>query len=67
MGKLDFSYNLEYENLNGIMTPQNAKILCESDLSCAGFTYKGPKDLGQKFYVKFYHFIPKNQIEMLLI
>ena len=41
VGKLDsIPYNLEYEQLNGVMTPKNAKQLCEDDLACAGFTYK---------------------------
>ena len=65
VGKLDsIPYNLEYEQLNGFMTPKNAKKLCEEDFACAGFTYKGAKDLGQKFQIKFYHFVPKIGIEI---
>ena len=30
----------EYSDLNGWMTPRNAKDICEKDAKCGGFTYK---------------------------
>ena len=45
------------------MTPKNAQTLCEADIQCAGFTYKGAKDLGQKFRMNFFHYIPDSAIE----
>ena len=65
VGKLDsIPYNLEYPQLNGVMTPKNAKKLCEEDFSCAGFTYKGAKDLGQKFKIQFFHYLSKKSVEV---
>jgi len=46
------------------MTPKNAKKLCEEDFSCAGFTYKGAKDLGQKFKIQFFHYLSKKSVEV---
>ena len=65
VGKLDsIPYNLEYPQLNGVMTPKNAKKLCEEDFSCAGFTYKGAKDLGQKFQIQFFHYLSPKSVEV---
>ena len=41
VGKLISTQCIEYEALNGLMTPKKAKKLCDEDLACAGFTYKG--------------------------
>ena len=41
VGKLISTQCIEYEALNGLMTPKIAKKLCDEDLACAGFTYKG--------------------------
>lgn len=41
VGKFISTQCIEYEALNGLMTPKNAKKLCDEDLACAGFTYKG--------------------------
>lgn len=64
VGKLDTNLCVEY--VSGLpssssfkMTPKEAIKWCEEDLQCAGFTYKGAKDLGQKFAMKFFHYIPE--------
>ena len=41
VGKFKTTDCLEYEELNGWMTPKTAKRTCDEDLACAGFTYKG--------------------------
>ena len=41
VGKYKTTDCIEYEELNGWMTPKTAKRLCDEDLACAGFTYKG--------------------------
>ena len=41
VGKYISTQCIEYEALNGWMTPKTAKRLCDEDLACAGFTYKG--------------------------
>lgn len=33
----------EYPGLDGILKPVQAQIICENDLECAGFTFKGAK------------------------
>lgn len=64
VGKLSAtSTNLEYEALDGQMTPKKAQSLCDQDLSCAGFTYKGAKGHGQKFQMKFFRYISKSGVE----
>lgn len=60
VGKLDSNLCVEYNVApQRKMTPKDAKKWCEEDLQCAGFTYKGAKDLGQKFAMKFFHYIPE--------
>jgi len=74
VGKLDAtSSSVEYQHIIGgegqlggqfqvLLTPKKARTLCEADLQCAGFTYKGAKDLGQKFHMNFFHYIPESAV-----
>jgi hypothetical protein len=49
----------EYPNLNGYYSPKQAVKLCEEDLSCGGFTYKGtPKSPQNSLEVFFFHYVP---------
>ena len=50
--------SFEYPKLNGFYFPKQAKYICERDLQCGGFTFKGTK---RATYVVpeiyFFHFI----------
>lgn len=49
----------EYPKHNGWMTPLQAKKLCEFDLACGGFTFKGSyKSENLTMEVYFFHFVP---------
>ena len=48
----------EYDGINGFFTPQRAKSICESDIQCGGFTFKGSKNItNKKSEVYFFHFV----------
>ena len=50
--------SFEYSKLNGFYTPKEAKNLCEQDIQCGGFTFKGTKTI--KYIVPevyFFHYI----------
>jgi hypothetical protein len=48
----------EYDSINGFFTPQRARRICENDLQCGGFTFKGSKDISnRKAEVYFFHFV----------
>ena len=50
--------SFEYSRINGFYSPEQAKVLCERDLQCGGFTFKGSKWI--KYIVPevyFFHFI----------
>jgi hypothetical protein len=48
----------EYEKLNGYYTPLKAKNICEKDLECGGFTFKGTKNHSYiEVEVYFFHFV----------
>ena len=47
----------EYEILNGEMTEEKAIVLCENDLQCGGFTFKGTRRNREIREVYFFHFI----------
>ena len=47
----------EYEILNGEMTEEKAIVLCENDLQCGGFTFKGRRKNREIREVYFFHFI----------
>jgi len=54
------SGSFEYSDLNGFYTPKKAIKVCENDLSCAGFTFKGtPHIKSAKYEIFFFHYIPK--------
>ena len=64
VGKLDPAFlSVPYEELNGRLTPQMGRKMCEEDEQCAGFTYKGAKGLGQKFDLHFFRYIPEKAVE----
>ncbi|XP_059080971.1 uncharacterized protein LOC131878854 [Tigriopus californicus] len=50
----------EYSELHGVYTPTEATQLCEEDLQCAGFTFKGTPHEEQKYLTNFFHYIPKS-------
>ena len=50
--------SFEYSKINGFYPPKQAKTICERDLQCGGFTFKGSKSI--KYIVPevyFFHFI----------
>ena len=47
----------EYEKLNGFYSEENAMVLCENDLQCGGFTFKGTRKNREMREVYFFHFI----------
>ena len=60
VGRVPPSY-FEYPKLNGFYSPKQAKYICERDLQCGGFTFKGTKN-GTYFVPEmyFFHFINQN-------
>ena len=47
----------EYDKLNGYYSIKHAKQMCENDLQCGGFTFKGTKHDKLKRAIYFFHFI----------
>ena len=48
----------EYEKLNGYYTPLKDQNICENDLKCGGFTFKGTKNhFNFEVEVYFFHFV----------
>ena len=48
----------EYSGLNGFYSPKQAQSICETDLQCGGFTFKGSKKIKYTIpEVYFFHFI----------
>ena len=50
--------SFEYSKLNGFFSPKEAKNLCEQDIQCGGFTFKGTKRI--KYIIPevyFFHYI----------
>ena len=48
----------EYSGLNGFYSPKQAQSICETDLQCGGFTFKGSKNIKYTIpEVYFFHFI----------
>ena len=48
----------EYSSINGFYSPKKAKNICEKDLQCGGFTFKGTKTITSiKPEVYFFHYI----------
>ena len=53
--------SFEYPKINGFFSPKQAKAICERDVQCGGFTFKGSKRI--KYIVPevyFFHFIDNN-------
>ena len=50
----------EYPKSNGWMLVEEAKVYCENDFACGGFTFKGSyKTLNQPMEIYFYHIVPE--------
>ena len=48
----------EYPRINGFYTPKQAQSICEKDIQCGGFTFKGSKKIMHTVpEVYFFHFI----------
>ena len=48
----------EYSGINGFYSPKQAQSICETDLQCGGFTFKGSKKIKYTIpEVYFFHFI----------
>ena len=48
----------EYSTINGFYSPKKAQYMCERDLQCGGFTFKGSKKIMHVMpEVYFFHFI----------
>ena len=47
----------EYPRNNGWMLPYRAVDVCEHDLKCGGFTFKGSKDIVRNYEIYFFHYI----------
>ncbi len=43
----------EYSELNGFYYPQEAKEICQSDLQCAGFTFKTAKNAEAETFIRY--------------
>ena len=54
----------EYEKINGFYTSLQAKKLCENDIQCGGFTFKGTKHGVDKREIYFFHFVADAQISL---
>ena len=51
----------EYPDINGYFTPLDAKNICEDDLQCGGFTFKGTKEHLDEREVYFFHFVREDE------
>ena len=49
--------HFEYPNINGYFAPLNAMHICENDLQCGGFTFKGSKEHEDEREIYFFHFV----------
>ena len=50
--------SFEYSKLNGFYSPKEAKNICEGDIQCGGFTFKGTKRIKSIIpEVYFFHYI----------
>ena len=49
--------HFEYPYINGYFTPLNAMHICENDLQCGGFTFKGSKEHEDEREIYFFHFV----------
>ena len=49
----------EYSDINGWMTPSQARARCEEDLQCGGFTFKGSLTDLVTYEMYFFHYVEK--------
>ena len=49
--------SFEYAKINGHFTPTEAMNICEDDLQCGGFTFKGTKEHSDEVDVYFFHYV----------
>jgi hypothetical protein len=63
VGRLNPDPGFELNRLNGFYTPDEAANLCERNVECAGFTFRGSKGASQKFGVKFFRFVGQKTFE----
>ena len=53
--------SFEYPTLNGFYSPKEAQQICEKNLQCAGFTFKGTKKASSFVpEILFFHYIDLN-------
>ena len=57
VGRFVSGHYLEYQELNGFYDPKIAVKICEANFECAGFTYQGAKNVGQRFYIYFFRYV----------
>ena len=61
IGRVPPNQYVEYSSLNGFYSPKSAKLICETDLQCAGFTFKGTRRISNVVpEVYFFHYISEN-------
>ena len=63
VGRLNPDPAFELQRMNGFFSPDEASDACEMDLECAGFTFRGARDVNQKFPVKFFRFVGQKTFE----
>ena len=54
----------EYDKINGFYTSSQARKLCENDIQCGGFTFKGTKQGADKKEIYFFRFVADDQISL---
>ena len=61
IGRIPPDQDFEYSSLNGFYSPKRAKQICENDIQCAGFTFKGTRRiLNVVPEIYFFHFIDES-------
>ena len=54
----------EYEKINGFYAPLQATKICENDIQCGGFTFKGTKHGVDMKEIYFFRFVADDQISL---
>ena len=47
----------EYDKINGYYSPDQDKTICENDIQCGGFTFKGTRKSSERKHIYFFHYI----------
>ena len=55
----------EYDTLNGYYTTSKAKTVCENDLQCGGFTFKGNRNIKGIKEIYFFHFVNDDKYSLM--